>query len=446
MSDTINKTVKTALGTAAASALVGAGKLLFELLKKYPEYYENANEAVKHPVSLTQRAKECFIESRAYIDKDIAHEKVTTGILKLALTLNSSLVLAGLRLDGLVESGITVSNRLKSIATEDYIDTAETLRADAIALETVDPKVRHDLTQEEHRLEKAKIQLATDREKLKQLIAKGEEDKAARIREEIARQEAEIDKHYDRIRELSTVETSDVTPTTDVNLAVGKVIEVTLTGSQAEVDGGSGPRDAKVTIPLFIRINPYLVDSELVSYMMEVSGHGILSGKRRAQLKAGEISWLKDYVFGMDIVRRTQSILKKDLGGEFANFLESVGKKNRRRWVDIYNRVGDKTNYRPSSNLANAILVFSRDAVERGRINNGVNLDDFAERQNFFDKTYASMIFIVDPNHERVSIYLNGFKDVGNYSYNDFIHKKDLQGDDFMTVLRSVTQGQISRF
>lgn len=446
MSEKLKASLAGIVGSAAATILITAAKSLFDRAnqKKLLKEGEAVYDAVATPTSLTQRAKECFIESRAYLGKDIQHEKVIPGILKLSLTLNSSLVVAGLRLDGLVESGVTVSNRLRTVATEDYLDTSMSLRNDAISLESVDPNVHRERTADERKAEREEIAIATAREKLKQLEAEGKEREAQRLRDEIAREEEEHAKLIRRIEDLGKVETSDVTPSTDANLAVGKVIEVTLSGDSAGITKPGEP-SPKVTIPLFIRINPYLVDPELASYMMEATGHGILSGKRRAQLKAGEISFWKDYIFGMDIVRRTDAILKKDNDGEFADYLKSVVRKQTSQWVDAHQKLNDKA-YRSSSNLANAILIFSADSVEKGRINNGIDLSKYNERQRFFGATYASMIYVIDPNHERVTLYLNGFRDVGSYSYNDFIHKKDLQGDDFMSILRSVTQGQISRF
>lgn len=393
--------------------------------------------------SLTQRAKQCFIESRAYIDKDILHEKVTAGIVKFTLTITTSLVISTLGLDSMVESGVTVSDRLRAVATESYIDTALSLRQMSIGLESVDPKLKQKEKKAKTTEDIARVRRAQIYNKIKVYNEKVKENpklagQANHLVENLLLEKAKYDKIIEdaekETERLRKVEFSDVTPTTDVNLPVGKVIEITL----------NGPRGA-YKIPLFVRVNPYTVDPSLVSFLLETTGESMTSDKRRAMLKAGEITFWKDYVFGLDQVRRMQKVLSRDKDGEFAEFIARNSEKEDKRIRDTVNLIATK-GYRTSSNLANAVLIFSEAAVRDGQMRGGTNLLDFSERQRFFDKNFASMMFVVDPAHEKVTLYLNGFSDVGHYSYSDFTRKKDLEGEDFMSVLRTISAGNVSRF
>lgn len=446
-------TVGAAIGIYnAAKGLYGEysdkAKPYADRAKPYVDAYRDANES-----SLTQKAKKCFIESRAYVDKEIEHEKVTSGILKFSLSMQASLVIAALRLDGLVSGGVTVSNRLSSVATENnsnYVDIVELLKKDSLSLESLDPKLSKQEREEKlkfdaivARVDKLKNEAEIKRHEARKAEMEADIKTAEKLKKdaELKRTEAQelerqLEKQRQNVERISSIKDDDVTPSTDVNLTVGKIINITMTA-----DNGS-----QVTVPLFVRVNPYIVSQDMVSYMMETCGPTIFSGKRRAQLKAGEISFWKDYVFGIDLIKKQEKILAKDKDGEFAEYIRTQNKKDRKKITDAIRRGKDPSNYRTSSNLANAVLVFSQDAVDDGELRGGIKLHNYSDRQKFFEKSYASMIFVVDPNHERVTMYLNGFKDVGNYSYNDFVRKKDLEGEDFMSILRSVSQGQISRF
>lgn len=370
-----------------------------------------------HATSLTKRAKQCFIESRAYIDHDIAHEAVTSGIIKFALALSGSLVVTSVGLDAAVSAGVTVSDRLRAVSTEHmlpYVDTVNELQKDSIALESVspNPKFSSDIHHLDTRIEALERQPSTDQR----------DKELTRLQKERAR--------------LSQIETADITPSTDLNLAMGKVVEITF----------NGPNNLTVKVPLYIKINPYLVAPELMSYLLETTAPALTSSKRWAQLQAGEITFWRDYVFGMDIAEKLNRTLAKDKTGEFAQYISMSANKDRSRLIDTALKAKKGHAYTTSSNLANAVLIFSEAAVREGEMRGHLRLSNPAQRQRFFDKNYAAMIFVVDPSHERVTMYLNGFAQEAHLSYSDFVRKKDIEGVDFLSVLRTVASGNISRF
>lgn len=427
--------------------------------------------------SLTQRAKKCFIESRAYVDKAIEHEKVLPPLMKHILAFQVSLVLTSLKLDGLVSDGITVSNRLRSVASEDYRDVAADLRKDSLALENIgnilNPSLEFSSAQDfEHEKEaafrKAKkfkevkdeyesqilniqqrmssyqqlladARLAKNKPEMGKFKALVEKDKAElkALTAEYEKVKADLSEELDEANRYRRIDSSDITPSTDVSISMGAVKEITF----------QGPNGQAYTVPIYIKVNPYMVDSELVSYLMETTGSAFSTRKRLEQYKAGEITFFKDFLGGMDLVKRMEKNLRKDKSGEFAAYIaHTVSKENKRVRETLMKLADSENKRRTSSNLANAILIFSESSVKEGQRRGGINLENRKDRQRFFDKNFASMIFVIDASHEHVTMYLNGFESVGHYTYSEFIRKKDIEGEDFMSILRAVSTDNLSRF
>lgn len=388
--------------------------------------------------SLTQKARQCFIESRVWVDKSIEHEKVISPLLKFTLALQASLVIASLGLDGLVESGITISDRLRSVSSESFIDTADLLKRDSLNLENVGMESwinpsNENIHWDDRSNQKAIDRLQERREELMNALRNSGNDHGNdnAYKTELV----EIDKQLKELTRLRKIETSEVTMNTDSTLPVGKIIEVTM----------RGPNGAEYKIPLYIRLNPYMVDPELAGYMLETAGLAFTSDKRKLMLDAKEITFWRDYVCSADQMDRMRKLLAKDKHGEFTQFIAQNSNKDATRIWQTLHAIANK-GYKTSSNLANSVLVFSEYAITEGELHGGVSLHNYNERQRFFDKSYASIIYVIDPSHEQVTMYLNGFRDAGHYTYSDFIRKKDLDGDNFMSVLRTISSGNISRF
>ena len=477
----------------SVSGLVAAGTVLANIAAKI--FTTTKMDENYKAVSLTQRAKKCFIESKAYIDKDIEHEKVMPGLMKHVLGYITSLTLTSLRLDNLVSDGVTISDRLRSVATERYTDVVSNLKRDSLALEglatdILSGNIMQDTSKLERDLRKAeelRNSRRETREAFKEKIAQvenaiqaideqiGQEKtnliaapkpgknaikvrisqlenekhkllhtlsvlKSDNANAEAAYQEAMAD--YDRevaeVNRIHEIGITDVTPSSDVSLSKGVVKEITL----------KGPNGATYVVPIYVKVNAEVVNSEQISYLMEVCGHALTSAKRRVMLSAGEITFIKDFLFGMDLIKRMQRLVKSDKTGNFAAFTAKTAGKDNKRVHDTLLKLADdgRRGYKSSSNLANAVLIFSEKSVKDGQRRGGVNLNNPKERQRFFEKSYASMIFVLDPSHELITMYMNGFDSVGHFPYSEFLHKKDLDSEDFMSVLRAVSSDNLSKF
>ena len=126
----------------------------------------------------------------------------------------------------------------------------------------------------------------------------------------------------------------------------------------------------------------------------------------------------------------------------WSKFLSTVAKKDKYALADV----SSKSAAAHSSNLANSVVVFSEDTVTRAKADSGIDLHNDQDRQRYFRDAYAMIVAIVDPLHQRVTIYFNGLDGALECSYSDF-RSKDAKFDpkDFMAALQAFSTNSVAR-
>ena len=196
----------------------------------------------------------------------------------------------------------------------------------------------------------------------------------------------------------------------------------------------------QITVPIFVQINPYLVSAEAAPRMIDLNVSPPL-WHRLIQWQAGEISFWKDLVFWSDVHKRNTAVFKDDATREaFDAFYESVSNKDSAAFRDLQQADRSKI----SQNLANSIMVFSKDTVERARIESGIDL--YKHMKDYYRQTYTMIVVIVDPSHKRVSIHFNGMDNELNLPYAAFKPKgKNGEAVDFVSLVQAMSQNNLGR-
>jgi hypothetical protein len=159
-------------------------------------------------------------------------------------------------------------------------------------------------------------------------------------------------------------------------------------------------------------------------------------------MRAGELSFWKDFVAGMDLLADKRRWARNDKSGEMSEFIQLLAKKNISRFKKLWSVLSrDKT--RHSTNLANTVMVLSEDTVQQVKRKTGYDLHRPDNLQNYFSDTMSLMIFIVNPEYRTVRLYLNGIDGATDYNYDAFKPKgakQDVGG--FMDALTALASGR----
>lgn len=371
---------------SAATSLIEDVTALFEVIREGRDNYRRATTN-----SVTQAAAQNTIRSRVYIDKGIANDPVVPSILKAAQTMYCGMILMVLKMQYLVTESSTVSQSIAHIRTagmEEYVDVAAQLDSILQAgVEAVDDDANS---------------------------APAKAPKSA-----------------------NDIDESDITIASPDQFPTGKIIEVTL-----NVPNNPGET---IRVPLMIVLTPYIVNSDVMTLMVT---HGAsLSFKQRfLQWKAGEISFVSDLLFQNDRLRKLEKAVRGDTTGTFSEYLRDVAEKDKATLSDNL-AMAAHSNPMRSNNIANTIMVISSDTARMAKMESHVDLDNPSARARFFKNTYVMMVFVVDQNFNTVRVYMNGVKDVGEYSFDQFSSKKK-NGDsvDLMAFMSAISGNRAPSF
>lgn len=222
---------------------------------------------------------------------------------------------------------------------------------------------------------------------------------------------------------------------------IGRVIEVEFRNPEA---AGNAPG---IKINLMVQIQPYQVSSQIVGEFIRLNASPSFS-QRIMQWKAGEISFMKDLILGFDIYDRRRKLLRNDTSGVLTEFLRDQVRKDGTHFSQVLEAIAVGAGRRPPKrNIANTVLVFSEESVQRVKGEIGFDLHDPADRAKYFRETYAMLIYVVDPMYNSVKLYMQGIDGVGDYSFDMFKSKgKGNEVVDLLAAIREMDKGRAPRF
>lgn len=215
---------------------------------------------------------------------------------------------------------------------------------------------------------------------------------------------------------------------------MGELFEVTLTNPN--------DKGLSIKVPIYIQMQPSVVPADIAPRFIDMNVSAPL-WQRWTQMRAGEIHWFKDFIWQRDNINRLKAISKDpNTANAFNDFQRTIAKKDRYALGDVT----DRATANHSQNLANSVVVFTEDTVAQAKSDSGIDLHKDADRTRYFRSVYAMIVAIVDPLHQRVTIYFNGIDGGLNCSYNEF-KPKDSKFDpnDFMQALSAFSTNSIGR-
>ena len=219
----------------------------------------------------------------------------------------------------------------------------------------------------------------------------------------------------------------------DTHIPAGRVIEVTMTNPENP--------EHKVTVNLFVQLTPYIVPAEL-AVLFIVKDKSPTFYQRWIQWRTGEISFFKDLILQCDRAKAREKLLKMDPSGSAAAMIQAQGKS---RWTFAENL--SKESAQKARNIANTVLIFSQETMDRAKVEGGVDFSVYRSRQDYFDSTYALMIVVVDQMYNQVTIYYNSIEEAATYSFDQMqTATKNGSGTDLVAIMNALNQGRTPKF
>lgn len=388
--------------------------------------YDTIDDARAVGGAITQLSSQTTIISRAFIEESILEEQVLPNLMKSIHEWYAAQIMAALQLTRFVDDKQTVQNVMSVVQSgqNDYkramIDTIydRFQSSKSFTMAYLGEEAFEELGFEA-------MGPFTHGGALKE-IATLQGDKEA-LKKEL--DEANKNKTKPQNMNLKSVNASDhrIGP-------MGELFEVTLSNPN--------DKDSSIKVPLFIQMQPSLIPSNLAPRFIDMNVAPSI-WQRWTQWRAGEISFWKDFVAGLDMVQRKKTFLKDpEAAAAFDQFLRTIQKK------DVYalKDLGTKTTNTRSSNLANSVVMLTEEALEQARVDSAIDLHNTNHRAAYFRDTYTMCLVVVNRIHQRVTVYFNGLDGLLDCSYSDF-KPRDSKFDpkDFVTAMQAFSTNSIGR-
>ena len=213
------------------------------------------------------------------------------------------------------------------------------------------------------------------------------------------------------------------TVVTDVaNLAVGQIVDVTITDGQ-----NSG------TIPVMIRLRPMAMDPYAMSELIALGGESDSIKDRYTRFRLGDIKSFMDLVTKQDQVRRYRQAMWADKSGYFRKALKRDNKA----------LLATAMTGTPSVGNAVSIAIISMETLHEAEEKMDGRISDFETRQAIFDRGMMMMLMVLDEDHETVTIYTRDIDDGAKYTLRDLKSAGAANNNDLADVMKTYLEGRV---
>lgn len=213
----------------------------------------------------------------------------------------------------------------------------------------------------------------------------------------------------------------------NVNLSVGKLVKVTVSGGPATPEG----KATSVAIDVNIRLIASITSTDLLTHILKLGSRDLSLGERYHMFKAGQIEFIRDLMFNQDLMDEHRKMLMKDTKGQYAEILR------RRR----NNGLSSVTNGGVSLATASNIVVISEQTRKEIERDQGIKFASHETRARIFDATYMMLLVVVDPEHQFVTIYHRGLRLPTELTIRQIKSSNKGTGPDITEILRAYQLG-----
>lgn len=383
---------------AATVGTVAAGITVASTFAKSADAATSRIRRASSPQAITSVSRQAMIQSRVYMDEAIMDETVIPNLMRCVHQWYVAQILTALGLNTLVTSSTNVGQVLNPIQTG--------YNKPFVGLESFEA-----LSYTSPAAKKSSADQDTGSENNSKV---DEEQKYKNI--------------------PTTLKTVDVG--SDKVGPFGELYEVTLRNPDKP--------EYATTVPIYIQMQPTIVPHQFAARFIDMNVPASI-WQRWTQWSAGEISFVRDFLFSMDRVKKYQDIVKDpEASAAFSDFLKSTAKKNsynlRTHFIRKVSTAAE------SKNLANSVMILSEDAVRQAKLESGIDLHKASDRERYFTTAYSMIVAVIDPLHQRLTIYFNGIDGDLNIPYSDLKPKNSkFEPADFIQALQAFSTNAVGR-
>lgn len=231
-------------------------------------------------------------------------------------------------------------------------------------------------------------------------------------------------------RDVVSSETNLNKEINNLSLACGRVVEIELLNGK------------KINIP--VQLIPTIVPNDVAEKFIELNFTPDIT-KRWFQVTAGEISFFKDFLFQMDLIKQTEDAIRKDKTGILYEMKMRQKNAAEQAAINIAENFYSK-NRGGKQNIANSIFIFDKQSFMQTARNAGLNWRNKDARDRFFNLTFSFMVVLIDPIYAKSEYYWSGLDAIGEFSNKQLKSAAKKESYDLKEIMAAFAQGHGPRF
>ena len=375
----------------------------------------NAIQSANTPASLTEFAKQSMINSRVYIEKNLATDEILTPLMQNIMSLYCGLVFTAVNLNQNICGSKTVRDISSTVSSAEAFDARQKSNTFDSAMNLM--KDYFVGSNKDNLLNRPYASM------------KRNSDNDAN-RTQIISDNRQIDnRNYSTKIDLKANSVIDPEPKS-VSLPSGRILNIPML-----TDGKSS-----FNLQLLIQLFPFFIETDVAQEFINLNFTPSF-WRRFTQFQAGEISFFKDFIFSCDLREKRMKALIKDKTGGLADMINKQKNAVASHWMNFLRKPGTE-----KINIASTILILNKNSVDKALNKNGIDLKSSSNRKKFFENSYCMMLVVVDQMYNEVDIYYNGIEAVSTFKYEQIKRESKKDSTDLVSIMKSYAQGLAPKF
>ena len=375
----------------------------------------NAIQSANSPTSLTEFAKQSMINSRVYIEKNLATDEILTPLMQNIMSLYCGLVFTAVNLNQNICGSKTVRDISSTVSSAEAFDARQKSNTFDSAMSLM--KDYFVGSNKDNLLNRPYASM------------KRNSDNDAN-RTQIISDNRQIDnRNYSTKIDSKPSSVIDPEPKS-VSLPSGRILNIPML-----TDGKSS-----FNLQLLIQLFPFFIETDVAQEFINLNFTPSF-WRRFTQFQAGEISFFKDFIFSCDLREKRMKALIKDKTGGLADMINKQKNAVASHWMNFLRKPGTE-----KINIASTILILNKNSVDKALHKNGIDLKSSSNRKKFFENSYCMMLVVVDQMYNEVDIYYNGIEAVSTFKYEQIKRESKKDSTDLVSIMKSYAQGLAPKF
>lgn len=375
----------------------------------------NAIQSANSPTSLTEFAKQSMINSRVYIEKNLATDEILTPLMQNIMSLYCGLVFTAVNLNQNICGSKTVRDISSTVSSAEAFDARQKSNTFDSAMSLMKDYFVGSNKDKSLNRPYASMKRNSDNDA---------------NRTQIISDNRQIDnRNYSTKIDSKPSSVIDPEPKS-VSLPSGRILNIPML-----TDGKSS-----FNLQLLIQLFPFFIETDVAQEFINLNFTPSF-WRRFTQFQAGEISFFKDFIFSCDLREKRMKALIKDKTGGLADMINKQKNAVASHWMNFLRKPGTE-----KINIASTILILNKNSVDKALNKNGIDLKSSSNRKKFFENSYCMMLVVVDQMYNEVDIYYNGIEAVSTFKYEQIKRESKKDSTDLVSIMKSYAQGLAPKF